>query len=203
MSSKDHVIVLDAMGQLIRLCYASHATLDPNQIGFGLDRLASRSRIFNQQFGITSVLYYGKGFFFQCLEGEAEVVDKLYKKIRKDQRHEEVMLLDREPVEIRAFTTPMKVVIINDEIRAAYHSTPEHPFLPTRLRRREVGTFLTLLQQQPNYERLTEFQHNSTMITVVGENPQLPLVRPMVLVLVLLILILMGFLLVPFFHSSL
>lgn len=191
------------MTPLMRLCYASHATVDPNQIGLGLERLLTQSRTYNQQFGLTGVLYYGKGYFFQCLEGDPQTIDKIYKKIRHDPRHEEIVLLDREPVNQRAFVEPMKVVIINEAIRQAYHSSPEHPFIPTRLRRRDLSMFLDLLQKQPNYDRLSEFQHNSSMTTVVSASAQSPLLRPLVMVLLLMIVAMMAFLLVPFFSTTL
>ncbi len=191
------------MGQLIRLCYASHATLDLNQIGVELDRLLRQARTYNGQFDITGVLYYGKGFFFQCLEGDSDSIDKLYKKIRHDKRHEQVVLLDREPIRARLFGEPMKVVVINDAIRAMYNSAEAHPFIPAQLRRRDVAAFLALLERQNDYGSIVEFQHNSSMTTVVSGRLPHPLRRPLVLVLLGLIVAVMAFLLMPFFFSAL
>lgn len=49
--------------------------------------ILTEARDFNDLNGICGVLYYADNAFFQCLEGEQEVVERLFEKIQKDQRH--------------------------------------------------------------------------------------------------------------------
>jgi hypothetical protein len=47
----------------------------------------------NQDLGVTGVLMTGGGIFFQILEGPREAVDRLWRAIETDPRHEDVVLL--------------------------------------------------------------------------------------------------------------
>ena len=51
----------------------------------------------NQKANITGILLCSGGIFFQILEGEEEVVDPLYEKILKDDRHTDIFCLKNEP----------------------------------------------------------------------------------------------------------
>lgn len=53
--------------------------------------------------GVTGILLYGNGTFLQALEGEADVVDRLYEKIQRDPRHTNVTLLTRRTIERRQY----------------------------------------------------------------------------------------------------
>lgn len=57
----------------------------------------------NSPKNITGMLLYKNGYFIQALEGEAEDVDALYRKIEQDQRHGHCMVVQREPIEQRTF----------------------------------------------------------------------------------------------------
>jgi len=48
----------------------------------------------NRQANITGVLVETGGLFFQLIEGPSESVDRLYKRISEDPRHEEILLLN-------------------------------------------------------------------------------------------------------------
>lgn len=68
-----------------------------------LSELLATSRKNNAKQEITGLLLYRDGFFIQALEGEESVIDALFKKIRKDQRHSDVLLLFKEPIDERSF----------------------------------------------------------------------------------------------------
>jgi len=51
----------------------------------------------NQKANITGILLASGGIFFQILEGEEEVVNPLYEKILKDDRHKDIFCLKNEP----------------------------------------------------------------------------------------------------------
>ena len=51
----------------------------------------------NQKANITGILLCSGGIFFQILEGKEKVVDPLYEKILKDDRHKDIFCLKNEP----------------------------------------------------------------------------------------------------------
>jgi len=86
---------------LIHLIYASVAT---QAFATGqLTDLLRQSREANEQTGLTGMLLYSAGNFFQVLEGRPEAVDKLYQKLLQDKRHAQVTLIMREGIARRSF----------------------------------------------------------------------------------------------------
>ncbi|MFW2732183.1 BLUF domain-containing protein, partial [Acinetobacter baumannii] len=70
----------------VRLCYASQRNEKNEDLLQDLRDILTEARDFNDLNGICGVLYYADNAFFQCLEGEQEVVERLFEKIQKDQR---------------------------------------------------------------------------------------------------------------------
>jgi signal transduction histidine kinase len=68
-----------------------------------LPQLLTRARSANALHGITGMLLYIRGTFFQVLEGEAADVDAMYQKILRDPRHTQVRQIVREPIAARNF----------------------------------------------------------------------------------------------------
>jgi len=60
-----------------------------------LQELLRKSRIRNSEAGITGILLFNNGDFFQILEGPQTRVDTLYDIIRMDDRHKEIRLVSR------------------------------------------------------------------------------------------------------------
>jgi hypothetical protein len=89
------------MSSLSHCIYTSAASrpLEPADI----TNLLQRARENNQRLGLTGMLLYTEGSFFQVLEGEADVVDALYAKILVDKRHVQVTKVVSEPIAKRAF----------------------------------------------------------------------------------------------------
>jgi len=89
------------MAQLIHLVYASAAThpFTAEQ----LEALLEQSRGANARVGLTGMLLYAEGSFFQVLEGEAQSVDAVAARIQRDQRHTNMIVIIREPIAYRAF----------------------------------------------------------------------------------------------------
>ena len=87
--------------QLIRCIYAS-----ASDIAFSdaeLAELLKIARIRNAGLGVTGMLLYVEGSFFQVIEGRAEIVDGLFARIEMDNRHKKVTLIIREPIPARDF----------------------------------------------------------------------------------------------------
>jgi len=86
----------------ICLVYASAATreFEPKE----LTQILTKADQHNLGVGITGMLLYIDGSFFQVLEGGEQVVHTLYEKILRDPRHSQAIKLIEEPIEKRAFS---------------------------------------------------------------------------------------------------
>jgi len=65
--------------------------------------LLQQARVNNRQCGISGLLLYTEGSFFQVLEGPAETVDRLFNAISNDRRHMNITVIMREPISKRDF----------------------------------------------------------------------------------------------------
>lgn len=83
---------------LVYVSFASHDMTDDE-----LKDILKVARQTNETLNITGMLLYRGRFFIQALEGEAEAVNELYEKIKKDARHVNVTLVDTHPITERAF----------------------------------------------------------------------------------------------------
>jgi hypothetical protein len=89
------------MPALVHLIYASAATrpIEEEEIL----QLLSGARRHNHEIGVTGMLLYSEGSFFQVLEGEATVVEELFEMISRDGRHERITRIIQETIHDRAF----------------------------------------------------------------------------------------------------
>ncbi|QIE60407.1 BLUF domain-containing protein [Rasiella rasia] len=84
------------------LCYVSKAA--ENLDASSLEEIFSITINKNTKRGISGILMYGMGNFFQVLEGEEQTVETLYKEqILKDPRHSDIFEVIRKPTEIPIF----------------------------------------------------------------------------------------------------
>jgi len=86
---------------LIRIIYVSTATKQMSDEE--LLSLLEQSRERNKTEGITGILFYGGGNFFQILEGEKGSLDRVYSSISKDYRHTGCIILDSSEIKERSF----------------------------------------------------------------------------------------------------
>lgn len=87
--------------ELIHCIYASAAR--PGLTAAELAGLLEAAQENNARLGLTGMLLYAEGSFFQVLEGRPAVVDALYARIERDERHGQVTLIIREPIARRHF----------------------------------------------------------------------------------------------------
>ena len=87
--------------ELIQCIYASAASRDFESAELAELLLAARES--NARLGLTGMLLYAEGSFFQVLEGQPDVVEALYAKIERDPRHDQVTLVIKEPIPKRYF----------------------------------------------------------------------------------------------------
>ncbi|RBP28314.1 FAD-dependent sensor of blue light [Marinobacter pelagius] len=107
---------------LIRLAYASEATFDAQPVEKGVEphvaRILLTSRNNNAKAKLVGGLYYGNDRFFQYLEGEEEEVRKTFDRIKRDDRHRNIITLIEEPIEARTFSNwSMKYVPLSADVR--------------------------------------------------------------------------------------
>jgi hypothetical protein len=82
-------------GQSIHnLVYCSRALHNMNKDA--LEKIIATAKHHNPQFGITGLLVFGSGIFFQWLEGPRDNVTSLFEMIAADPRHTDVVLLTKE-----------------------------------------------------------------------------------------------------------
>jgi hypothetical protein len=89
------------MKSLISLIYASRSTECFHE--HEIPDLLQQVRIANAKQEITGMLLYISGAFLQVLEGQPEMVDAVFSRILRDNRHTQVTLIGRESIPERAF----------------------------------------------------------------------------------------------------
>ncbi|MCE7071072.1 BLUF domain-containing protein [Dyadobacter sp. CY327] len=78
---------------------SSRVLLDEREMG----NIVEKSRINNAEADITGVLIYCNGSIIQVLEGEKDAIHSLFEKIKRDDRHNQVIPLFQGPVSVRSF----------------------------------------------------------------------------------------------------
>ena len=86
---------------LVELTYLSEAVSDMSFLG--LMRLLESARAFNQQHGITGILFYDNQQFGQVIEGERANIMKVWKRIQEDKRHHRIELLEIREIDERSY----------------------------------------------------------------------------------------------------
>ncbi len=89
------------MANLVHLIYCSTATRSFSNAD--LLELLQTARDRNRELGVTGMLLYENGGFFQVIEGEPATIDELYAMIESDPRHHRLIKIIHEPVARRAF----------------------------------------------------------------------------------------------------
>jgi hypothetical protein len=139
----------------IRLVYASRSTSPPSPQGqgqgldLGIARILAKSRKNNAQKQIVGGLLFGDGCFLQCLEGDDEAVDALYKKIEADRRHRDVRMLVRAPIAQRSFAAwSMKYVPAERALGELLRAWGATRFDPYGLSPQQIDAAILYLQQE-------------------------------------------------------
>jgi FAD-dependent sensor of blue light len=90
------------MSRVFHCIYTSRAS--PSFDEHAIPGLLEAARLRNAARGITGVLLYVDGTFFQVLEGDEAAVAETFERIREDNRHGRVTQIIREPIFERTFT---------------------------------------------------------------------------------------------------
>lgn len=131
---------------LFQLCYASKITAVGTQVLSDLRDILDEARHFNLQHDIHGVLYFGEGYFIQCLEGQQDIVRALYEKICTDPRHQHTQLLLTQTVQYAGFKHwAMKYVARHSQIQAYFQQLGHPSFVPFKLKSSDLPALITLL----------------------------------------------------------
>lgn len=161
------------MNDLVRLVYASEATFIGSNAAQGIElevgRILTESRRNNARAQVGGVLYYGNGYFFQCLEGERDTVVETYQRICTDQRHKNAKILLKGFTKRRLFQDwSMKYLPAEKNLRdfLAQHGLSE--FSPFDYDREMIGRLLIFFQQAKESGELAEHSAGESQ-TTTGE----------------------------------
>lgn len=139
-----------------QIIYISRSTFAPNPATNGIEpnvaRILAKSRVNNRKNGLVGVLYFGDGCFFQCLEGEEEIVDKLYQTLLQDHRHTDLKLLSKKSIEELSFADwSMKYVPLEEQMNRLLISNGYKSFDPYLFSTHMIEKVLELLFSSEDY----------------------------------------------------
>lgn len=86
---------------MLRIVYTS-----VQAVPFGpedLESLLARASVLNESVGVTGILLVSQREFLQCIEGPAEAVRQVYRRIQADPRHTDLQILSSGPIRRRQF----------------------------------------------------------------------------------------------------
>lgn len=86
---------------IVQLIYAS--SVSEGLSVMEIKALVEKAQISNKALSITGFLCANSRYFLQCIEGEAVVIDALFKKISKDSRHHSITIIKKRKVESQQF----------------------------------------------------------------------------------------------------
>lgn len=105
-----------ALPTLYNVVYCSRAT--PGVDEAAVQRIIATARRWNPEHGVTGMLVFGSGIFFQWLEGPRDNVTALMLRLRADRRHDSIVLLSEvEEVRERLFPDWAMELVTSDDIR--------------------------------------------------------------------------------------
>ncbi|MEO5658916.1 MAG: BLUF domain-containing protein [Polaromonas sp.] len=144
------------MAQLIQMVYVSRSTfagpeyfrgnIEPNA-----GKILLKSRVNNRNNGLTGVLCFGDGCFFQCLEGEEDAIHHLLLKLKEDPRHSDLTVLRQNPIRTRSFGNwEMKFVAVEGPMMKWLESLGYERFDPYQFDRPMVQLVLDFLGSVEN-----------------------------------------------------
>ncbi|MBF7688385.1 BLUF domain-containing protein [Acinetobacter rathckeae] len=116
-----------------------------------LSQILTSAIRFNQTQHICGVLYYANNCFFQCLEGEKEVIAQLFERIQQDPRHKELRVIStKEIFEVNFSQWSMKYVQKNKTIDLFFKKCGFDSFQPHLLTEADTNALLSCLISAEN-----------------------------------------------------
>jgi hypothetical protein len=138
----------------VRLLYVSKLVNQDSNVKNTLMNILNEAIDFNYKHEIKGVLYYGHGYFVQCLEGKKSAIDNLfYKKILKDSRHMNCEILYYINCDVNFFSQwTMKFLPVNKKITEFFMTNHLDEFNPYLLTAETTVSFVSLLAGEPDID---------------------------------------------------
>jgi len=155
---------------LIRLAYASEATFEAQPVDKGVEphvaRILLTSRNNNAKAHLVGGLYYGDNRFFQYLEGEEDEVHKTFGRIKRDDRHRNIITLIEEPIEARTFSNwSMKYVPLSSDVRQFLQRHGLDTFNPQAFSADQCEEMIGLIRDSRHDQKLANYDETVTRNT--------------------------------------
>jgi hypothetical protein len=110
---------------LYNVVYCSRAT--PGVDAAAVDHIVATAQRLNPRHGITGLLVFGSGIFFQWLEGPRDNVQHLMATLRADQRHSNILCLsETEELRERLFPDWGMELVSADDVREVLHDAMDN-----------------------------------------------------------------------------
>ncbi len=90
-----------SMSNLSAIVYRSRAVFALSDVD--LFYLLAHARQRNREDGLSGVILYDRGYFFQWIEGSNQVLGNTWNRIRSDQRHTDIRVLADQQIPVRLF----------------------------------------------------------------------------------------------------
>jgi hypothetical protein len=141
------------MSGLIRVIYASRASFATGT-GQGIEpevaRILAQSRRNNARNQVVGALHFADGCFLQCLEGPADAVRGVLRRVAGDSRHSDLKVLREQAIQVAGFRAwSMKFVPAAADVRDLLAGAGLDRFDPYRFDARLLERFVALLQDAP------------------------------------------------------
>lgn len=134
---------------MYQFCYISESTSDKSILLEDLRNILAEARDFNYRHQVSGALYFAEGYFFQCLEGDKEVLQSLLDKLKKDPRHTNIKLFEFKQIDEAIFADwSMKYISRRDEIHQCCQRMGFDAFKPYAFEQKHVDTLLEILKRQ-------------------------------------------------------
>lgn len=138
---------------MYQFCYISESTSDKSILLEDLRNILAEARDFNYRHQVSGALYFAEGYFFQCLEGDKEVLQSLIDKLKKDPRHTNIKLFEFKQINEAVFADwSMKYISRRDEIHQCCQRMGFDAFKPYEFEQKHVDTLLEILKHQNESE---------------------------------------------------
>jgi len=140
------------MENLLRMVYVS-TTANPvsdvtGSVQVDVGRILMQARKNNPRDKIGGVLYFNNNYFFQCLEGEQQAVNRLYNKILTDPRHNNVQTVWAKRIDKRLFSNwSMKYIAQENNVVRLLRSNGFSSFRPYEFDEDMIEIMLTLFTE--------------------------------------------------------
>ncbi|HET8849770.1 MAG TPA: BLUF domain-containing protein [Marinobacter sp.] len=150
---------------LMRLAYASEATFKAQPLEKGVEphvaRILMASRRNNAKASLVGGLYYGDNRFFQYLEGDEQAVMDTYRRIQKDERHQNIRTLIEEPLSAPTFENwSMKYVPLSSDVQAFLNRHNLSKFNPAAFTQDQCEEMIALIRRSSQDQKLVNFNEN-------------------------------------------